>query len=499
MAQLKSPEAVIEATKSKLPPGVKLDRHGGAFRLRAYAGVSPATGKPEHLTERRPLDTQPRELVEAAIGLSARAVGIKAARRYRRREGGDAPLPSAAGRVERTAGQALDLWWKAHGQHLARAATHRVNIDCHLIPNVGSVALWRVRDAIDEDEAGRDPDLFDVGAFYARLRKSGAAGHMGKDGPRTGKGEGVGQATVDSVHATFRAALNFVAKKDGWLPNNSNPLAGMKVGQPAGGGGDTIPLEEEVAVLIPWLIEDRLDIAAAALLVGNGLRPTEVAAVRWQLIDLDAGVLSLRGEGVVRVNRSGEPERWELRDDPTDKRRARAVKLDLGLVFLLRRLWLAQRERALLCGQTLSRRAFVISEAPDGMTHMTPHSIGTAFTRALERARGDGRRRPGARTDLVGHSDADRGHGGLALPEGMTLYDMRHYGITHALRVRVSIAEVARRFGTSKRMINERYDHSVAGEDETAAAAMAQVWGVPTAPTIDAAIVLLRAAVGDGV
>lgn len=464
--------------------------HRGGLELSAYAGVSPATGNPQRLTERLPLDTPAKTVERRLTALQARADELAEARRHRRKEGGHVPVPTAPGKkVERTCGQAFDLWWKAHARHLARAATHRTNLDCHLIPAMGDVALWRLRDTIDEEEAGRDPDLFDVSAFYERLRREGAAGRMGKDGPRTGKGGPVGDATVESVHATLRAALNYVARKDGWLPNGS-PLAGMKGVRSTVVGDDTVPLPEEMAALVPWLIGDRLDLAVAALLVGNGPRPTEVAAVRWMMLDLDTGRLDLRGEGIVKVSGRGERERWELRSDPTDKRRARPIQLEPLLVGLLRRRWAEQRALALACGVPFSRRAFVLSEASDGMAFMTPHSLGTAFTRALERARsGDGRRQ-GERTDLG--KKGIRKTAGLAVPEGMTLYDMRHYGITHALRARVGIAEVARRFGTSKRMINERYDHAVPGEDEMAAAAMGTVWAAGLAVGERAEVVPIR-------
>lgn len=461
MAQPKSPREVIEAVRPKLPAGVKADLHCGSCRLRAYAGVSPVTGKAEHLQARAPLSAQPRDLVELALSLAARAVELKAARRHRRKEGGHAPLPvpTAGAATDRTCRAAFELWWKVKGQHLASAAKHRGNLDSYLLPTMGDVFLWRLRDAVDDEEAERDPDLFDMSVFYARLAKSGAVGRGRADanGNRRGAGAPLAPATLESVHGTARAALNHVARK-GWLPNG-NPLAGM--GMAAGGGrADTLPLEEEMAALVPWLAADRLEVAVAALFVGNGPRPTEAAAVRWHHLDLDAGRLTLRGEGIVRVGKRGEPERWELRDDPTDKRRPRPVTLPPLLVDLLCHLWLDRRERALLCGVTLSRRAFVLSDTPDGMDHMTPHSIGTAFSRSLERAR----------------------KSGLTVPAGMTLYDMRHYGITHALRSRVSVAEAARRFGTSKRMINERYDHAVPGEDEIAAVAMGSVWGIDLCP-----------------
>lgn len=438
--------------------------HKGSIEISAYAGINPATGRKERLSERLPPSTPNREVNKRLTALLARADELAAIRRLRRRDGSHVALPELSkGRHERTVRHALEAWWKANGQHLAGAGTARQHIDVYLRP-LWDVALGRLRTALDPDEAERDPDAVDLSAFYDELLTRGAVGRPGPDGKLTGRGRPLKPSSVKRIHATLHAALALAAGK-GWLPTG-NPATGIRF--PADDVEAAIPEPGEMLRLVAFVAGGHIDTAAAALLVGNGPRPQEVAALTWTEVDFDTGRLSLAGRGVARVNTS--PERWAVRSNPTDKRRRRTILLDQGTLDLLRRHRLRREEIALRCGLAISPRAFVFSDDADCASFMTPHSIGTSFTRWLDRAR----------------------EAGLTVPAGMTLYDMRHYGITHALRRRVGVAEVARRFGTSQRMIHARYNHEIPGDDEAAAAAMAGVWGPAPTPLSGGAVIELR-------
>ena len=129
MTHHRDPTALLEEMRAagKLAPGVRLDLNGQAFRLRAYAGTNPATGKPQHLYEPAPFTIGRRDLEELARVLAGRAAELKRVRRLRRKEGGHVEFPATAtGKaVERNVRHALETWYKAVGRQKPGARTAR--------------------------------------------------------------------------------------------------------------------------------------------------------------------------------------------------------------------------------------------------------------------------------------------------------------------------------------------------------------------------------------
>lgn len=458
-------------------PRGSVRRKGNGLELRAYAGTDPATGRADYLREPLPSSTPEREVNRRLTALVARADDLAATRRRRRRDGGHVPRVERNPR-RRTVSDALEGWWQDHGQDLSGADTARTVIDAYLTPHLGGVALWRLRGKLDKDEADLDPDLVDLSAFYRQLRAVG--------GPGRPSGRRLEPSAVLRIHGVLRGALAAAVRK-GWLPENPASAARLPRLEER---ESTTPDMEEMREFLAFLREPRVvagykatrrtlggglvtyevparevepdtQLVAFALLVASGPRPQEVAAIRWGAFDLDAGRLSLTGEGVVRVKDDGQPEQWVVRRGETEKRRL-MISLDAYVLDVLREHRRRRLEAALSCGVSLGRKAFVFSNTPDGAENVAPHAITVAFERQVRRAR-------------------------AAVPEGMRLYDARHFGITQLLGRGVSVVEVARRFGTSPRMIHARYAHAIPGDDARAAEAMTAVWGPPRARAAGAA------------
>lgn len=451
------------------------------LELRAYAGVNPATGKRDYLTERLPLDTPVGVARKRLTVLVGRADEIAATRRERRKDPARSPRPAAARAKDRTVRQVLEAWYEAQARYLASAGHVRMALDTYLLPELGDVALWRLRGGLEPDET--DPDLVDLSGFFRRLLKSGRKIRTGKNARvvyrelrAANKAAGVTEAAAETMARAQAAAAASVAVErgplkpsavartrgilhaglayavgKGWLA--SNPASEIRL-PTVEDRESTTPEQDEAADFLGFVAGRHHELYAFTLLVASGPRPQEVAAIRWPQLDLDTGQLSLTGEGVVKEKEPGKPERWVVRRGETEKRRRRVIALDAVTLDALRELRRRQRETALACGTSIGRRALVFSGEVDGSEPVSPHAMTTTFSRYVRYARRQG----------------------VDIPEGMRLYDFRHFGITQLLRAGRSAADVARRFGTSARVINARYAHAIPGDDERMADTMADVW-----------------------
>lgn len=454
--------------------------HRGRLQLRAYAGRKPSGGDP-YIYDYLPLGSGEKEIGRALTALVGKADDLAEVRRGRRADPYAEPEPvKPKARRDRTVAHALETWWNAHGSTLAGAYDVRRNIDAYLIPKLGTVALWRLRPALDAAEA--DGELVDLSAFYRELL---AGGKVGGGGQPHRAGGPLKPSTILKIHGILRTALALEVRRPGGLM--SNPAAAVKLPR-VEDRESTTPEADELAEFLPFLggagrvvpgyevtrrrktgetttyrVDERPDLRAAefgrtvrafALLVASGPRPQEVAAIRRGDLDRTTGRLSLTGEGVVRVKDPGRPERWEVRRGETAKRRKRVITLDPDVLAAVDDVLLAADEYALACGIRLGRRAFLFSYEPDGSEPGSPKNISRLFDRAVDAAV----------------------KAGIDVPPGMRLYDFRHFGITQLLRKGRAVADVARRYGTSSRMIHARYAHAIPGDDDTLAATMADVW-----------------------
>lgn len=464
--------------KTSTPQRGSIRTRRNGIELRAYAGVSPITGRKTWLEERLPLNTPQKEIGRRLTALVARADTIVAERR-RRRRGEIAPEPERD--AHRTTGAALEGWWLTHGRHLARSSDARMVIDAYLRPRLGDVALWRLRPTLDREAASRHPDLVPLTAIFDDLARRGAVGGGGRPGEAGGP---LGPATLHKARSVLSAALSAEVAA-GQLA--TNPCSGMRLpsipDRPS-----TTPEPDELAAFLPYLagagrytggytttrrtktgqtvtyevpkreVEPTLrdhQLLVYARLVASGPRPQEVSALQRGHYDRATRRLSLTGEGIVKVKDPGRSERWEVARGETEKRRKRTIQLDPVVAAELDRLLLEQDAYALECGLKLGRRAYLFSLEADCSEPLSPGTASDGFTDAVARAVAAG---------------AD-------VPAGMRLYDFRHFGITQLLRAGRAPAAVASRFATSERMIRSRYSHAIPGDDDRLAETMADVWG----------------------
>jgi integrase len=148
----------------------------------------------------------------------------------------------------------------------------------------------------------------------------------------------------------------------------------------------TLTLEQLTAQLLPVLAEDRLG-AAILLAFTTGLRRGELLALRWQDIDLTAGVLHVR-QTLSRVRNHDATEkdartRLDIQEPKTASSK-RTVPIPAGCLAALKLHKTRQAEERLMLGQRLQNTGLVfggLDGKPRDPTEFTRH-----FGRVLQKA-----------------------------------------------------------------------------------------------------------------
>lgn len=447
---------------------------GRGIQLKAYAGIDPATGKKDYLYDQAPADIGKRELDRKKKALDGRAHALAESRRERRRDP-DAPVQKPARPVAaKTVGEAVEAWWTYYGSKLAGAPKRRPLIDGIILPHLGHLKLTLLAGTAPDDPTQRIPDVTYLSEKWAEIR---ATARRAGDKP-------LAASTIQTCHTSILAPA---------LRRAGHPISdpGLPKADPQ---ADTTPLPDEMAKFLPYLgagrrqagytatrrvrgtgkvvtytvparqsepsMIDRM-LEPFALLVANGPRPVEAAAIRRMHLDQAADELELVGDGVILTVGADGREEWAIVHGESAKRRRRRITLDDRCAGALRR-WLSfQDELALRAGVRLGPRSLVFSLDPSADEAVSPKVLSKAFERTVDTARAAKE----------------------SLPDGFHLYSMRHFGITHMLRRGGgrNVAAVAARFGTSTRMIESRYEHAIPKDDRLLAEALSGVWGADPA------------------
>lgn len=451
--------------KRILPTMASMRQRGQSLELKAYAGTDPASGKRQYLSETVPVDTGKRELAARIKKLDARALELAEGRKARRKD----PRAERPKKVKaRTVGEAVEVWWTKHGSKLDGAPKVRSLINSIILPELGEVLVALVAGTAPDDEDERDPDLVYLSERWEEIARR----------------RDLKPSTIHRAHGIVGGALRRAGH-----PISDPGLPSM------GEVADTTPLAEEMGAFVAFLAEAPLTPAytvtrkvrgsdqtvsyevpakvgersamdlvleAVALLVMSGPRPVEAMALTRDRLDLASGRCSFDGRGVVQRSAEDGSELWVVATGETAKRRKRVITLDQRTVAALRR-WLAfQDEYALAVGQRLSARAFVFSLAADARTPISPKVMSRAFARQVDRARAVG----------------------LELPDGFHFYSCRHFGISQLLRAGRDVTAVAKRFGTSARMVHERYGHCIDADDAHLAESLGAMWAEPAGEVV---------------
>jgi integrase len=312
-------------------------------------------------------------------------------------------------RSSASVGDLLDAWFEMAKGDFSPSTVKETRgfIDRNLFPQLGTVPLSKLKAS-------------DLDRFYRRLMATGGAG-----------GRPLSPATVRRIHGILRRALG-QGVKWGWL--GVNPAAAAtppRVPQPQ----ITPPSGEALGRILKRAAEHSPELACYLLVAAaTGARRSEVIALRWRNIDIDAAVVSIE-RGVV-FGPDG------LAEKDTKTHAARRVALDAATMAALAAHRIRMSERADMCGSELVPDAFVFSNAADGSECWFPDSVSRSFRRlcALE-----------------------------GLPD-VRLHDLRHFVATQLLGAGVDVRTVAGRLGhrNAATTLNV-YAHFLEQTDRTAA------------------------------
>ena len=276
----------------------------------------------------------------------------------------------------------------------------------NLVPLLGGLTLAKLQPA-------------HISSAYAKALASGR---------RDGNG-GLSAHTVRHMHRVLRQALQQAVQ---WQLLARNPADLVKPPKVERATMTTYDLAR-TAELIEALHGSRM-LVPVMLAVLCGLRRGEIAALKWNRIDLEAGQLA--------VAESAEQTRAGVRYKPPKSGRTRTVAIPATVIAELRAHRLRQAEELLRVGVQQSDDGFVVAQA-DGRP-LRPHSLGQEWVRFL------------ARTP--------------ALPR-VRFHDLRHAHATHMLANGVHPKIASERLGHSKIGITlDLYSHVIPGMQEDAAA-----------------------------
>jgi integrase len=260
---------------------------------------------------------------------------------------------------------------------------------------------------------------------------------------------GLAPASIRIIHAVISSALT-QAQRWGWLSvnvadNASPPPVRRKQWTPPT-PDDVIRLIERARTSASPDIGVFLHLAAV-----TGARRGELAGLRWSGVDLVAGQI-LIDRSVVQVGR-------ELIEKDTKTHQARRLSIDSGTVELLARHKTDMETRGAKFSCVLSDRAFVFTDAPDGLVGWKPDRVTLAFGR-LCKAEG---------------------------VEGVRLHDLRHFAATRLLSSGVDVRTVSGRLGHADASTTLGvYAHFLESADQAAADILGSLIARPAGAAIRA-------------
>ncbi|HKE98171.1 MAG TPA: tyrosine-type recombinase/integrase [Actinomycetes bacterium] len=405
-------------------------RRRDGWQVIVYAGLDPLTGKQRQITRQVNGSRRQAEQVEARLRTQV-ADGQHAGTRLK------------------TLGELVDLWveWRAGRDKPISPRTledYRGLIANKIKPALGGKRLHtinaRVLDAF-YDELRRNGNAKAGTRARARARAEAAARGDDPDKAATKAQPAAGDRRlspnrVRDVHVILSGALGMAARW-GWLPFNPALMA-----RPARGKGRKrpVPTPKEVRELFAAL-QDEPDFAVLLRLSATaGLRPSEICALRWLDLDLDAMTLTIPPDGSI-VTAKSLPNKY-ARKAPKSRHSERLLALDAATAKLLREHRARCERLAEQFDGRLTQDAYVFARTPEGATPIRPDAVSKRFTALVRR---------------MGH--------------GYTLYGLRHFMATQLGAV-AEAGTVRERMGHGSLAVTSGYMHRVSGADRAAAAYM---------------------------
>jgi integrase len=404
---------------------VTIRKRRGGWQVIVYAGLDPLTGKQRQLTRQVNGSYRQAEKVEARL----------------RTEVADG---QHAGTRLKTLGELVDLW-------IERRAASDKPISPDTVEDYRSLIAKKIKPALGGRHlhtiSARVLDTFydDLqrygnakAASRARARARAEAIARGEDpstvaatAKPTASDQRLSANRVRDVHVILSGALGMAARW-GWIPFNPALMV-----RPAGGKGKSrpVPTPQQVRELFAALADEPDFAMFLRLSTTAGLRPSEICALRWLDLDLEAATVTINGS---IVTAKGLPQKY-ARKDPKSVHGERLLALDAATVELLRAHRARCEELTEQLGGRLDPQAYVFARTPDGRTPFRPDTASKRFT-ALVRQ--------------LGH--------------GYTLYGLRHFMATQLGAV-VEAGTVRERMGHGSLAVTSGYMHRVSEADRAAA------------------------------
>jgi integrase len=364
----------------------------GALRVRVYAGLDPLTRRRNYLTELIPAGpTAAREAEKARTRLLAQVDEKRSPR------------------TKATLNQLLDRWLDVVDVQPSTRQGYVKKIDRHIRPVLGALPVARL-------------DAETLERFYAVLRqcrlRCGGRGRFVEH--RTAQPHECDErcvrhrcrplaaSTVRQLHWMLSGALGRAVRWR-WLAVNPADQAD----KPALPHPDPRPpSSEEAARIVTAAWEADPDWGAFVwLAMTTGARRGELCGLRWDDVDLDAAVLTLRRSVYV-------DERGQVVEKDTKTHQQRRVALDAETVAVLRELRQRTREVARELEIDPSEDGHVFSYESDGSACWLPDTVTQRYGRLV--------RKLGVRTHL---------------------HALRHYSATELISAGVDVRTVAGRLG----------------------------------------------------
>jgi len=404
---------------------VTIRKRRGGWQVIVYAGLDPLTGKQRQLTRQVNGSYRQAEKLEARL----------------RTEVADG---QHAGTRLKTLGELVDLW-------IERRAASDKPISPDTVEDYRSLIAKKIKPALGGKRL-HTVNARVLDAFYDDLRRYGNAKAGARASARAraeavargadpSKAAATAQPTasdqrlsanrVRDVHVILSGALGMAARW-GWIPFNPALMA-----RPAGGKGKSrpVPTPEQVRELFAALTAEPDFAVFLRLSTTAGLRPSEVCALRWLDLDLDAATVTINGS---IVTAKGLPQKY-TRKAPKSRHSERLLALDPTTTNLLREHRARCEQLAQGFDGRLSPQAYVFARTPDGRTPVRPDAMSKRFTALVRR---------------LGH--------------GYTLYGLRHFMATQLGAV-AEAGTVRERMGHGSLAVTSGYMHRVSEADRTAA------------------------------
>ncbi|MEU1684773.1 tyrosine-type recombinase/integrase [Micromonospora sp. NPDC005707] len=363
----------------------------GSLRVKVYAGIDPITGKRHYLTETIP------------AGPSAHREAEKARTRFL------AQVDERRNpRTRATVDQLLDRWLEVLDVEASTRQGYVKKLNKHVRPLLGKLPVGRL-------------DAETLESFYAVLRRCRdhcgggrktvehrkAGGHECTDKCRPHECKPLAPASIRQIHWILSGALNRAVRWH-WIavnPANQAEKPGMPQPDPHP------PSAAEAARLVEEAWKDPDWGTFVWVAMTTGARRSELCALRWSAVDLDAAVLTLRS--ALYVDDAGK-----LREKDTKTHQQRRIALDAETVEVLRDQLTRSQVRASALGLSLLADVYVFSTDPDSSTPLVPDTATQRFSRMAAR-----------------------------LGVATNLHALRHYSATELIAAGVDVRTVAGRLG----------------------------------------------------